>query len=84
MKVSGHFQGQSTPICTTDKDRVVLEPGAQSWAELFRIFWAIVYIFFLVHYEVVKNTSVYLEGEFKTKLYLLQTAELWYDFSIVT
>ena len=76
MKVSGHFQGQSTPICTTDKDRVVLEPGAQSWAELFRIFWAIVYIFFLLSLKNSQNTSVYLEGGFKTKLYLLQTAEL--------
>ena len=76
MKISGHFQGQSTPICTTDKDRVVLEPGAQSWAELFRIFWAIVYIFFCYHLKNSQNTSVYLEGVFKTKLYLLQTAEL--------
>ena len=68
MKVSGHFQGQSTPICTTDNDRVVLEPGAQSWAELFRIFWAIVYIFFLLSLKNSQNTSVYLEGVFKTKL----------------
>ena len=65
MKVSGHFQGQSTPICTTDKDRVVLEPGAQSWAELFRIFWAIVYIFFLVHYELVKTRLYGWRGDLK-------------------
>ena len=61
----GCFQAQSTPEWTTDKDRVVLEPELQSWAELFRIFLAIVYIFFLVHYELVKTRLYGWRGDLK-------------------